>query len=144
MQLRYADEVDNSRYDTSLAPQLVLSEGQMAANGFSILCSASVAYKWSNWRALLLDDPLQHNDIVYAAAFADVMCNLVEYEGYQLLMSSHDRGEGEFLFRKFDAAGLPCTMVTLTAPSRDGVLHEPPRHNAAASRERITDRGQPG
>lgn len=134
MQLRYADEVDNSRYDTGLAPQLVLSEGQLAANGVSILCAVSVAYKWSNWRALLLDDPLQHNDIIHAAAFADVMRNLVEYERYQLLMSSHDRAEGEFLFRKFDAADLPCTMVTLTAPSRDGVLSEPPRRNAAASR----------
>ncbi len=134
MRLRYADAVDNSRYDTSLAPQLVLSEGQMAANGFSILCAASVAYRWSNWRALLLDDPLQHNDIIHAAAFADVMRNLVEFEGYQLLMSSHDRAEGEFLFRKFDAADLPCTMVTLTAPSRGGVVSEPPRRNAAASR----------
>ncbi len=134
MRLRYADEVDNSRYDTGLAPQLVLSEGQLAANGFSILCAASVAYRWSNWRALLLDDPLQHNDIIHAAAFADVMRNLVEFEGYQLLMSSHDRAEGEFLFRKFDAAGLPCTMVTLTAPSREGVLSEPPRYNHAAIR----------
>ena len=104
MRLRYPDEVDNSRYDTGLAPQLVLSEGQMAANGFSILCAASVAYRWSNWRALLLDDPLQHNDIIHAAAFADVMRNLVEFEAYQLVMSSHDRAEGEFLFRKFDSA----------------------------------------
>jgi DNA repair exonuclease SbcCD ATPase subunit len=134
MQLRYADEVDNSRYDTRLAPQLVLSEGQLAANGFSILCAASVAYRWSNWRALLLDDPLQHNDIIHAAAFADVMRNLVEFDGYQLLMSSHDRAEGEFLFRKFDAAGLPCTMVTFTGPSREGVLSAPPRNNAAAAR----------
>lgn len=134
MRLRYADDVDNSRYDTGLAPQLVLSEGQLAANGFSILCAASVAYRWSNWCALLLDDPLQHNDIIHAAAFADVMRNLVEFESYQLLMSSHDRAEGEFLFRKFDAAGLPCTMVMLTAPSRAGVLSEPPRHNAQAAR----------
>lgn len=134
MALRYADELDNARFDTSIAPQLVLSEGQMAANGFSILCAASVAYKWSNWRALLLDDPLQHNDIIHAAAFADVMRNLVEYENYQLLMTSHDRAEGEYLFRKFDAANLPCTMVTLIAPSSDGVMSEPPRFNTAASK----------
>jgi len=134
MRLLYADKVDNSRYDTELAPQLVLSEGQMAANGFSILCAASVAYPWSSWRALLLDDPLQHNDIIHAAAFADVMRNLVEYEGYQLLMSSHDRAEGEFMYRKFDAAGLPVTMVNLTAPSREGVRFAEPRRNAAASR----------
>lgn len=134
MRLRYADPIENAQYQTDLPPQLVLSEGQMAANGFSILCAASTAYRWSRWRALLLDDPLQHNDIIHAAAFVDVMRNLVEIEGYQLLMSSHKRDEGEFIARKFDAAGLPCTVVELTAASKDGVRSAPPRHNAAARR----------
>ena len=134
MQLRYADELDNAQYKTNLPPQLVLSEGQMAANGFSILCAASTAYRWSRWRALLLDDPLQHNDIIHAAAFVDVMRNLVELEGYQLIMSSHKRDEGEFIARKFDAAGLPCTVVELIGASRNGVRVAQPRHNAAARR----------
>lgn len=134
MRLRYADPIENAQYQTDLPPQLVLSEGQMAANGFSILCAASTAYRWSRWRALLLDDPLQHNDIIHAAAFVDVMRNLVEIEGYQLLMSSHKRDEGEFIARKFDAAGLPCTVVELTAASKDGVRSAPPRHNPAARR----------
>jgi len=132
MQLRYADAIDNAQYKTTLPPQLVLSEGQMAANGFSILCAASTAYPWSRWRALLLDDPLQHNDIIHAAAFVDVMRNLVELEGYQLIMSSHKRDEGEFIARKFDAAGLPCTVVELVGASKDGVRVALPRHNAAA------------
>ncbi|WP_158617278.1 coiled-coil domain-containing protein, partial [Falsigemmobacter faecalis] len=132
MQLRYADVIDNEIYNRQLPPQLVLSEGQMAANGFSILCAASTAYPWSNWRALLLDDPLQHNDVIHAAAFVDLMRNLVEMRSYQLLMSTHDRAEGEFLARKFDAANLPCTVVALTAPSKDGVLFEAPRYNEAA------------
>lgn len=134
MQLRYADAVDNAQYNTTLPPQLVLSEGQMAANGFSILCAASTAYRWSRWRALLLDDPLQHNDIIHAAAFVDVMRNLVELEGYQLIMSSHKRDESEFIARKFDAAGLPCTVVELVGASKDGVRVAQPRHNAAARR----------
>ncbi|MDX8518193.1 AAA family ATPase [Mesorhizobium dulcispinae] len=134
MQLRYADPIENAQYKTTLPPQLVLSEGQMAANGFSILCAASTAYRWSRWRALLLDDPLQHNDIIHAAAFVDVMRNLVELKGYQLLMSSHKRDEGEFIARKFDAAGLPCTVVELVGASKDGVRVEPPRHNPAARR----------
>ncbi|QQO12458.1 AAA family ATPase [Bradyrhizobium diazoefficiens] len=134
MQLRYADPIENAQYRTNLPPQLVLSEGQMAANGFSILCAASTAYRWSRWRALLLDDPLQHNDIIHAAAFVDVMRNLVELEGYQLIMSSHKRDEGEFIARKFDAAGLPCTIVELIGASKDGVRAEPPRHNSAARR----------
>ena len=132
MQLRYADVLDNALYKTTLPPQLVLSEGQMAANGFSILCAASTAYRWSRWRALLLDDPLQHNDIIHAAAFVDVMRNLVELEGYQLVMSSHKRDEGEFIARKFDAAGLPCTVVELVGASKDGVRVAQPRHNSAA------------
>lgn len=132
MQLRYADVIENEIYNRQLPPQLVLSEGQMAANGFSILCAASTAYPWSNWRALLLDDPLQHNDVIHAAAFVDLMRNLVEMRSYQLLMSTHDRAEGEFLARKFDAANLPCTVVALTAPSKEGVLSEAPRYNEAA------------
>lgn len=132
MQLRYADDIDNEIYNRQLPPQLVLSEGQMAANGFSILCAASTAYPWSNWRALLLDDPLQHNDVIHAAAFVDLMRNLVEMQSYQLLMSTHDRAEGEFLARKFDAANLPCTIISLTAPSKEGVLADAPRYNEAA------------
>jgi DNA repair exonuclease SbcCD ATPase subunit len=133
MALRYREKVDNAiQTKKDLPPQLVLSEGQLAANGFSILCAASTAYPWSRWRALLLDDPLQHNDIIHTAAFVDVMRNMVELNGYQLIMSSHDRGESEFIARKFDAAGLPCSTVLLTAPSDKGVVWNPPEHNKAA------------
>jgi hypothetical protein len=135
MALRYREKVENAvESKKDLPPQLVLSEGQLAANGFSILCAASTAYPWSRWRALLLDDPLQHNDIIHTAAFVDVMRNMVELNGYQLIMSSHDRGESDFITRKFDAAGLPCTTVLLTAPSEGGVVWAPPEYNQAAKR----------
>jgi len=112
-------------------PHLILSEGQLAANGFSILCSASVSYQWSRWSALLLDDPIQHNDVIHAAAFTDVMRNLVTLKNYQVFMSSHDRGETEFIERKFTAAGLPCTVVQLIGDTQQGVAYEI-RHNDAA------------
>jgi hypothetical protein len=131
MMLHYKDRIDDAILP-DLPPQVVLSEGQLAANGFSILCAASTAYPWSRWRALLLDDPLQHNDIIHTAAFVDVMRNLVAIEGYQLLMSSHDRAESEFIARKFEAAELPCTRITLTAPSTEGVQVEGPYYNAPA------------
>jgi DNA repair exonuclease SbcCD ATPase subunit len=135
MALRYREKVENAiETRKDLPPQVVLSEGQMAANGFSILCAASTAYPWSRWRALLLDDPLQHNDIIHTAAFVDVMRNMVELNGYQLIMSSHDRGESDFIARKFDAAGLPCTTVSLTAPSDKGVIWAAPKENQAAQR----------
>lgn len=135
MALRYREKVDNAiETKKDLPPQVVLSEGQLAANGFSILCAASTAYQWSRWRALLLDDPLQHNDIIHTAAFVDVMRNMVELNGYQLIMSSHDRGESEFIARKFDAAGLACATVLLTAPSDKGVVWKAPEYNQAAAR----------
>jgi hypothetical protein len=135
MALRYREKVENAiERQKDLPPQVVLSEGQLAANGFSILCAASVAYPWSRWRALLLDDPLQHNDIIHTAAFVDVMRNMVELNGYQLIMSSHDRGESDFIARKFDAAGLPCSTVVLTAPSDKGVIWAAPQENRAAMR----------
>ena len=145
MSLRYRDQVTEAiERQKELPPQVVLSEGQLAANGFSILCAAGTAYPWSRWRALLLDDPLQHNDIIHTAAFVDVMRNMVELQGYQLIMSSHDRAESDFIMRKFDAAGLACSKVVLTAPSDKGVVYEEPEHNQAAKRsiERLRDINQ--
>jgi hypothetical protein len=75
--------------------------------------SNGTRYPWSRWRALLLDDPLQHNDVIHTAAFADVMRNLVSLEGYQVIMSSHDTVETDFIERKFTAAALPCVVVQL-------------------------------
>jgi hypothetical protein len=135
MALKYRERVENAiQTKKDLPPQVVLSEGQLAANGFSILCAASTAYPWSRWRALLLDDPLQHNDIIHTAAFVDVMRNMVALNGYQLIVSSHDRGESDFIARKFDAAGLPCSTVLLTAPSDKGVVWAAPEQNQAAAR----------
>jgi len=59
---------------------------------------------------------------------------MVELQGYQLIVSSHDRGESDFIARKFDAAGLPCSTIALTAPSDKGVVYEGPEHNLAANR----------
>jgi hypothetical protein len=135
MALRYRDKLEHAiETKKDLPPQIVLREGQLAANGFSILCAASTAYPWSTWRALLLDDPLQHNDIIHTAAFVDLMRNMVELNGYQLIMSSHDRGESDFIARKFEAAGLPCTTILLTALSDKGVVWDGPLRNPAAKR----------
>lgn len=132
LKIRYKDRLEDAIYDTSVPPQVILSEGQLAANGFSILCSASTAYPWSRWRALLMDDPLQHNDIIHVASFVDLMRNMVSLNHYQLFMSTHDMSEAEFIKRKFDAAQLPCAVIVLTAPSNAGVRYLPARLNEAA------------
>ena len=105
----------------SIDPRLVHSEGQMAALSVSMLCAASLTYPWSRWRGLILDDPLQHNDTIHAAAFADFVCNLVASRGYQVLLSTHDRAQAEFLRRKIASRNLPCAVLTLLGSGQDGV-----------------------
>jgi DNA repair exonuclease SbcCD ATPase subunit len=106
----------------NLDPLLVHSEGQMAALAVSILCAASLNFTWSRWKALVMDDPLQHNDVVHASAFADLMRNLVHDKGYQILLSTHDMGQADFLRRKFAAGNVPCTVVQLVGRSREGTI----------------------
>lgn len=102
-------------------PILVHSEGQMAALAVSMLCAASLTYPWSRWRALVLDDPLQHNDAIHASAFADLIGNLVTARQYQILLSTHDLAQAEFLQRKFDARRIPCAVLNLLGRGKGGV-----------------------
>jgi hypothetical protein len=102
-------------------PVLVHSEGQMAALAVSMLTAASLTFPWSRWKALVLDDPLQHNDSIHAAAFADLMGNLITAEGYQVLLSTHDVGQAEFLQRKFRSRRIPCTTLSLLGIGKEGV-----------------------
>ena len=102
-------------------PMLVHSEGQMAALSVSLLCAASLTFPWSRWKALMLDDPLQHNDAIHASAFADFIANLVNSKGYQVILSSHDAAQAEFLQRKFAARTIPCKTVSLIGMGPKGV-----------------------
>ncbi len=102
-------------------PMLVHSEGQMAALGVSLLCAASLTFPWSRWKALVLDDPLQHNDAIHSSAFADFIGNLVSAKGYQVILSSHDAAQAEFLQRKFAARSIPCNTVSLIGMGPRGV-----------------------
>lgn len=105
----------------SVDPMLVHSEGQMAALAVSMLCAASLTYPWSRWRALILDDPLQHNDAIHAAAFADYISNMVRVKDYQVLLTTHDLSEAEFLQRKFGARNIPCAVLNLLGRGNNGV-----------------------
>lgn len=105
-------------------PVLIHSEGQMSALAVSLLCAASLTFPWSRWPALILDDPMQHNDAIHTAAFADLACNLVEQRDYQILLSTHDQAQAEFLQRKCAARGVPCGVLSLLGTGRDGVETE--------------------
>lgn len=112
---------DTPDHVAKLDPLYVHSEGQMAALAVSMLTAASLSYPWSRWRALVMDDPLQHNDAIHASAFADMMRNLVTERGYQIFLTTHELAEAQFLRRKFRAADIPCTTIHLTGRGELGV-----------------------
>lgn len=101
--------------------ELVLSEGQLAELSLAALFATSSAYKWSRWRALLLDDPTQYNDLIHATAFFDVIRNLVHFEKYQVILSTHDVQQSIFLRRKLEGMGIPCVECRYHGLGTSGV-----------------------
>ena len=103
-------------------PLLYMSEGQLAATSLCLLFGASVTYPWSRWKALLMDDPLHHNDSIHAAAFIDVVRNLIRYQGYQIIVSTHDMEQAGYFLRKCRNAGITARYHHLYARSDDGTV----------------------
>lgn len=98
-------------------PNLFLSEGQISALSMSSLLAASTSFQWSRWPALLMDDPLQHNDVIHAAAFVDLLRQLVRELGYQVILSTHDSDEAAFIARKCAHEHVPFTLCELKTAS---------------------------
>ena len=105
-------------------PNLYFSEGQLSALSVAALLAASTTFQWSRWRCLLMDDPLQHNDVIHATAFMDLVRQLVRCLGYQVIMSTHDSAEAAFLIRKCQSARIPFIVHELLPPGNDGLISE--------------------
>jgi exonuclease SbcC len=105
-------------------PNLFFSEGQLSALSVSALFAASTTFQWSRWRCLLMDDPLQHNDVIHASAFMDLVRQLVRCLNYQVIMSTHDSAEAAFLVRKCQSAKIPFVVHELLPPGNDGLISE--------------------
>lgn len=109
--------------DASFGARYLLSEGELSALSLSLLLSMSTAYQWSKWRALLLDDPVQSNDIIHVAAFYDLMANLVKEEGYQIIVSTHDASLADFARRKLESARIVCKTCQFQGITPKGVVY---------------------
>jgi ABC-type nitrate/sulfonate/bicarbonate transport system ATPase subunit len=88
----------------------------------SALLAASTTFSWSRWRGLLLDDPLQHNDVIHASAFMDLLRKMVQELRYQIILSTHDSAEAAFLGRKCHSAGIPYRVHELVPRGEEGLI----------------------
>lgn len=120
-----ADGTSSREFD----PATHLSEGQMSALGLSVLLAASMEYRWSRWPALVLDDPMQNNDLIHVAALIDVVRGLMADNGFQIILSTHDAEEASYISRKCLNAGLPVHQCELLGPGPDGVRWRESRSN---------------
>ncbi len=105
-------------------PNLFFSEGQLSALSVSALFAARTTFQWSRWRCLLMDDPLQHNDVIHASAFMDLARQLVRCLDYQVIISTHDSAEAAFLVRKCQSAKIPFIVHELLPSGNGGLISE--------------------
>lgn len=115
-------EADGTLTQLEMNPNHYFSEGQLSALSVAALLAASTTFEWSRWRGLLLDDPLQHNDVIHASAFMDLLRQMVSKLGYQVILSTHDSSEAEFLGRKCRSAGIPYFVHELVPQGMDGLI----------------------
>lgn len=102
-------------------PLTHLSEGQTSALGLSVLFAGATEYPWSRWPALLMDDPLQNTDLIHASAFVDVIRGMILERNFQVIISTHDMDEAEYIGRKCLRGGVKVTRTELVGPGPNGV-----------------------
>lgn len=98
----------------------IASEAQITDLQFTFLLSMAQKYQWSPWRALLLDDPTQHHDLVHASAVFDLLRDYIMDQHFQILLATHDSTHANFFVRKLENDGIPTKLWKLQVTA-DGV-----------------------
>jgi exonuclease SbcC len=95
----------------------VASEAQITDLQLTFLLALAQNYEWTPWRALLLDDPTQHHDLVHASAVFDLLRDYIAEKNFQVLLATHDQVQAKFFMRKLQNDGIPARICTLQATS---------------------------
>lgn len=98
----------------------IASEAQMTDIQLSFMLSMALVHSWSPWKALLLDDPTQHHDLVHAASVFDVLRDYIVDHGFQVVIATHDALQARFFLRKLQNDGIDARLWSLH-PGENGV-----------------------
>lgn len=101
----------------------VASEAQLTDLQLTFLLSMAMSHPWSPWKALLLDDPTQHHDLVHASAVFDLLRDYIIDHGFQVVIATHDALQARYFLRKLQNDGIEARIWTL-APTENGVTAE--------------------
>lgn len=97
------------------------SEAQITDLQLTFLMAMAQKQNWSPWKALLLDDPTQHHDLVHSSSVFDLLRDFIVEENFQIVLTTHDKVQANFLKRKLENDGVPVTICHLLA-TEDGVV----------------------
>jgi ATPase subunit of ABC transporter with duplicated ATPase domains len=101
----------------------VASEAQLTDLQLTFLLSMAMSHQWSPWKALLLDDPTQHHDLVHASAVFDLLRDYIVDHQFQVVIATHDALQARYFLRKLQNDGIEAKIWTL-APTENGVTAE--------------------
>lgn len=93
----------------------VASEAQITDLQLTFLLSMASTYSWTPWKALLLDDPTQHHDLVHAANVFDLLRDYIVDQNFQIILGTHDTVQARFFQRKLQNDGISVKVWNLTA-----------------------------
>lgn len=114
-------EVRVPLHGDAVAVPSIASEAQMTDLQLTFLLSMAMNHQWSPWRALLLDDPTQHHDLVHAASVFDVLRDYIVDHGFQVVIATHDALQARFFMRKLQNDGIDAQIWSLV-PTANGVI----------------------
>ena len=110
-------DVNVKLHGEDILASYVASEAQITDLQLTFLLALAQNYTWMPWRALLLDDPTQHHDLVHASAVFDLLRDYVAEKNFQVLLTTHDQVQAKFFMRKLENDGIPARICTLQATS---------------------------
>ncbi|MBF0410966.1 MAG: AAA family ATPase [Candidatus Riflebacteria bacterium] len=99
----------------------IASEAQLTDLQLTFMLAMAKQHHWTPWRALLLDDPTQHHDLVHASSVFDLLRDYISDLDFQVLLSTHDSQQVNFFRRKLENDGIDNKVYRLKV-SGDGVF----------------------
>ncbi|ABR50060.1 SMC domain protein [Alkaliphilus metalliredigens QYMF] len=105
----------------SIPVNQIASEAQLTDLQLTFMLAMAKQHHWTPWRALLLDDPTQHHDLVHASSVFDLLRDYISDLDFQVMLSTHDSQQVNFFRRKLDNDGIENKVYRLIV-GRDGVF----------------------
>ena len=93
----------------------IASEAQLTDLQLTFMLSMARNYQWTPWRALLLDEPTQHHDLVHASSVFDLLREYIVDLDFQVMMGTHDPVQANFFQRKLQNDGIDVKIYRLKA-----------------------------